>query len=103
MYQALAKGRVDVICAFATDGRIAAYDLVTLEDDKHFFPPYHAAPVVRIDVLNRYPSLGDILKLLAGTLDDEKMRQLNYMVDARKMSPKEVARQFLEQKRLLER
>lgn len=103
MYQALAKGKVDVICAFATDGRIAAYDLVTLEDDRHFFPPYHAAPVVRIDVLNRYPFLGDILKLLAGTLDDEKMRQLNYMVDAKKMSPKEVARQFLEQKGLLER
>lgn len=103
MYQALAKGRVNVICAFATDGRIAAYDLVTLEDNKHFFPPYHAAPVVRIDVLNRYPFLGDILKLLAGTLDDEKMRQLNYMVDAKKMSPKEVARQFLEQKRFLER
>jgi len=101
MYQALARGKVDVICAFATDGRIPAYNLVALQDDRKFFPPYHAAPVVRMEVLQNYPIVGDVLGLLAGKLDDETMQRLNYMVDERKMSPKEVARQFLERQGLL--
>jgi len=101
MYQALARGKVDVICAFATDGRIPAYDLVTLEDDLKFFPPYHAAPVVRLDTLQTYPELRKILNLLANTIDDETMRHLNYEVDENKKAPKEVARQFLFEKGLL--
>ena len=57
MYDAIAADEVDVIPAFTTDGRIAAYDLVPLDDDRHFFPPYFAAPVVRIETLRRYPQL----------------------------------------------
>jgi len=101
MYQALARGKVDVICAFATDGRIPAYNLVTLQDDQQFFPPYHAAPIVRMEVLQNYPIVGDVLGLLAGKLDDGTMQRLNYMVDEEKMSPnKEVARQFLKEQGL---
>jgi osmoprotectant transport system permease protein len=95
MYQAAAKGEVDVICAFATDGRIPAYDLQVLADDKHFFPPYHAATVVRQKVLNRYPQLRKVLQQLAGLFDDETMQMLNYEVDGKKRAPADVAFEFL--------
>ena len=61
MYEAVAKKEVDVICAFATDGRIASYHLKPLIDDRQFFPPYHAAPVIREDFLKKYPEIGDDL------------------------------------------
>ena len=86
MYKACADGSVDVICAFATDGRIAAYDLVTLKDDKNFFPPYQAAPLVRAQVLGVYPRLENILNRLAGRIDNTTMQKLNYQVDRSKNS-----------------
>jgi osmoprotectant transport system permease protein len=95
MYKAVANDQVDVICAFATDGRIAAYDLVSLEDDEHFFPPYHAAPVIREETLRAYPEVRAALALLAGKLDDETMRRLNYEVDEKQRTPREVAAEFL--------
>lgn len=95
MYQALALGKVDVICAFATDGRILAYNLLLLEDDRRFFPPYQAAPVIRMEVLQNFPELRQVLNLLAGAINNETMQQLNYEVDENKRSPKEVAREFL--------
>ncbi|MDY7011798.1 MAG: glycine betaine ABC transporter substrate-binding protein [Planctomycetota bacterium] len=97
MYKACADGAVDVICAFATDGRIAAYDLFTLEDDKKYFPPYYAAPVVRSETLARYPKLEEILNRLTGKLDDATMRELNLQVDREKNPRKAtaVAREFL--------
>lgn len=97
MYKACADGSVDIICAFATDGRIAAYDLVTLEDDKSFFPPYHAAPVVRGDTLSKHPELARLLNRLGGKLDDTTMQRLNLQVD-REENPRKassVARDFL--------
>ncbi len=97
MYKACADEAVDVICAFATDGRIAAYDLVTLEDDKEYFPPYHAAPLIRAETLANHPELEDILNRLAGKLDDAAMRDLNLQVD-REDDPQKaatVARHFL--------
>jgi len=102
MYQAIANREVDVICAFATDGRIAAYNLQLLEDDWAFFPPYHAAPVVRRESLNAYPQLRPVLARLAGVLNDVTMRQLNYEVDEHKRAPREVARQFLVSRNLSE-
>ena len=95
MYQALARGKVDVICAFATDGRVPAYDLVTLQDDRQFFPPYHAAPVVRMKTLLTHPELRQVLIRLANILDDTMMSRLNYQVDELKHSPREVAHHFL--------
>jgi len=95
MYQAVAREEVDVICAFATDGRIAAYDLQTLEDDKGFFPPYYAAPVVRRDTLADHPEIRAALAPLAGLLDDETMQRLNLEVDEKKREPADVARRFL--------
>jgi len=95
MYQAVAREEVDVICAFATDGRIASYDLQTLEDDKAFFPPYYAAPVVRRDTLADHPEIRAALAPLAGLLDDETMQRLNLEVDEKKREPADVARRFL--------
>lgn len=97
MYKACADGAVDVICAFATDGRIAAYDLFTLEDDKRYFPPYYAAPLVRAETLAKYSTLEGTLNRLAGKLDDATMRELNLQVD-RENDPRKasaVARDFL--------
>lgn len=101
MYKAIEGGKVDIICAFATDGRIPAYGLQPLEDDKNFFPPYYAAPVVRNETLAKYPEIRDALAPLAGVLDDVTMQQLNYLVDEEKQDPTDVARDFLMTKDLL--
>lgn len=101
MYQAAAEGQVDVICAFATDGRIEKYNLRTLDDDRGFFPPYVAAPIVREAVLEAHPELEQVLNRLAGALDDDTMRALNFEVDEHKRDAADVARDFLEREGLL--
>ena len=101
MYEALGKGEMDVICAFATDGRIAAYNLETLEDDRRFFPPYHAAPVIREKILKEHPGLRNILALLEGLLDDVTMQSLNFKVDGKGYSPAQVAKSFLKSQGLI--
>lgn len=95
MYKALAQGQVDVICGFATDGRIAAYNLLPLEDNKAFFPPYYAAPVIRQEILESHPEIGSSLMRIAGRLDDATMQQLNYSVDQNHMDLRSVAHDFL--------
>jgi glycine betaine/choline ABC-type transport system substrate-binding protein len=101
MYEAVSKGEVDVICAFATDGRIAAYNLKPLKDDLQFFPPYHAAPVIRQEILQMHPELDGVLSLVEGLLDNAAMQRLNLEVDGKKRRPAEVAKAFLEEKGLL--
>lgn len=95
MYKAVARGEVDIICAFSTDGRIEAYDLAVLEDDRNFFPPYHAAPVVRRQALEAYPELRDALGSLSGAISEKAMQRLNFEVDEKGRSPEEVAGEFL--------
>ncbi|NLX14641.1 MAG: ABC transporter permease subunit [Phycisphaerales bacterium] len=99
MYQALASGQVDVISGFATDGRIVAYKLRVLEDDRAFSPPYHAAPVVRGEVLREHPELRAVLMPLAGTISNAAMRKLNHAVDVEGKRPALVAREWLDQRR----
>ena len=101
MYKAIADGEVDLICGFATDGRIPAFDLVMLEDDKQFFPPYYAAPVVRSDTLDKYPELEGILSKLADKIDNKTMAQLNYEVDEKGRQASGVAREFLQKQGLI--
>lgn len=101
MYRALADGSVDVIDGFATDGRIPAYDLVVLEDDKNFFPPYYAAPLVRVDKLKEHPELGKILNRLGGQISDHTMQKLNYEVDDKGRKAYDVARAFLVSRQLI--
>ncbi len=95
MYRAIAREQVDIISAFATDGRIAAYDLRVLEDDRGFFPPYYAAPVARGAVLEQYPEVTETLNTLAGLIDNETMRRLNQEVDEEGRDPVAIARDFL--------
>jgi len=96
MYEALADGQVDVICAFATDARIAEYNLRTLRDDRSFFPPYDAAPVVRGELLRAHPEIRDALAVLAGTIADEDMRRMNHAVDIERRDPASVAREWVD-------
>jgi osmoprotectant transport system substrate-binding protein len=100
-YKALETGAVDVVVAFGTDGEIDAYQLVVLEDDKHFFPPYAVAPVVRAQSLQAFPSIAPTLNKLAPLLTDEVMRHLNYQVDGARQEPADVAHAFLTQSALL--
>ena len=101
MYEAIRNKKVDVICAFATDGRIAAYHLKPLKDDRKFFPPYYAAPVVREGMLKAHPKLGDVLSLLGGLIDDAEMQRLNFEVDGKKRRIEVVAEKFLKAKGMI--
>ncbi len=97
-YIALASNKVDLIAGNSTEGRIAAMDLVQLEDDRRYFPPYEAVYMVRKDSLARMPILGEMLAKLANAITTEEMRQLNYEVDANKRGPAEVVREWIKRK-----
>lgn len=97
-YIALASGKVDLIAGNSTEGRIAALDLVQLEDDRHYFPPYEAVYLVRSDSLERVESLREVLAKLAHAIPTEEMRQLNYEVDANKRGQADVVREWLKRK-----
>jgi len=94
-YRALADGKVDVIAGNSTDGQIEALDLVALEDDRHYFPPYQAAPVMRADLLRRHPAIGPALDELAGKISDADMRRLNAEADVRHRDIATLARDWL--------
>ncbi len=95
VYKAIAENQVDVISGFATDGRIPAFNLVVLEDDMKFFPPYFAAPVVRTELLAKAPKIADVLNQLAGKISDDAMAALNFTVDGKKQDAEMVAKEFL--------
>lgn len=95
MYKAAFEKHLDVISGYSTDGRLKAYDLVVLDDDKHIFPPYYAAPIVRDDALKKFPDLEPTLNLLSGKINDSVMTVLNYRTDYLHQSPERVARDFL--------
>ena len=94
-YRALAEGRVDLIAGNSTDGQIAALGLYHLRDDRRYFPPYEAVPIVRQETLERYPPLREILRELGGTIDVATMRHMNYLVDVERRAVADVARDFL--------
>ncbi|MBV8726361.1 MAG: hypothetical protein JO233_01140 [Candidatus Eremiobacteraeota bacterium] len=94
-YRALLHGDADVVTAFTTDGAIAANNLVVLQDDKHFWPAYHIAPVVRIDALRRAPIIASTLNRIAPAIDDATARSMNYAVDIKKQDSADVAAAFL--------
>lgn len=95
LYEAVRDEEVDVITGFATDPRIVAYDLVLLEDDLGFFPPYFAAPVIRQEVLDANPEVEDLLREIGPHLTDEKMSELNAQVNIDGMDSNDVAWEFL--------
>jgi len=95
-YRALQSGELDIIAGNSTDGLIAALDLYQLEDDKHYFPPYQAVFVARRDV---QPALIAPFAKLAGAISTDEMRRMNYEVDGKKRSPRDVAAEWVERPR----
>lgn len=100
-YNAIASDEVQVIDAFSTDGKLTELDLTVLEDDKEYFPPYYAVPLVNNKILENNPQLKETLNRLENVLSDKEMQQLNYRVDVKKEDMNAVARDFLEKKGML--
>lgn len=100
LYRALLENQVDMVAGNSTDGLIAARDLAILEDDKHYFPPYQAVPMIRRETLKLHPAVRDALHELGGKISDEEMRRLNYAVDGEHRDVAEVVREFLRAKHL---
>lgn len=100
-YEGLVNGQADVVVAFGTDGQLAAFDLMLLEDDKGLFPPYQIAPVVRQQAIDVYPRIPEVLNKLAPLLTDATMQRLNFEVDGKKREPADVAKEFLQQNNLI--
>jgi len=94
LYRALEAHQVDMIAANSTDGPIQTLGLTVLQDDRHYFPPYQAVPLVRNDALRRWPQIQLALDALAGKITAEDMRALNEAVDGRHRDPAEVVRAF---------
>ncbi len=95
MYKAAYEKQLDVISGYSTDGRLAAFNLVILQDDRHIFPPYYAAPIIKQATLKKYPDLENTLNLLSGKINDSVMTRLNYLTDYLHQSPEQVAKDFL--------
>ncbi len=100
LYRALVERQVDLVAGNSTDGLIAALNLAVLEDDRHYFPPYEAVPIMGEATLERHPELHAVLGELAGKISEEEMRRMNYAVDGERRDPKEVVRDFLKAKGL---
>jgi osmoprotectant transport system substrate-binding protein len=100
LYRALLEKQADIVAGSATDGAIFAHDFVVLQDDKHYFPPYDAVPIVREDTLRRHPALGPALAELAGRISEDEMRRMNYAVDGEHRDVKQVVAEFLRRKKL---
>ncbi|WP_343610848.1 ABC transporter permease/substrate-binding protein [Chryseobacterium oranimense] len=95
MYKAAYEKELDLISGYSTDGRIKAFDLYVLNDDKKIFPPYFAAPVIKTKTLQKFPDLEKTLNLLAGKFNDSIMTDLNYKSDYLKQTPEKIAKDFL--------
>lgn len=95
LYRALQNNQVDIVAGSNTDGLIAALDLVVLDDDQHYFPPYDAVPIVRRETLERHPEVGAALQKLGGRITADDMRRMNYAVDGEKKDAAGVVKDFL--------
>jgi osmoprotectant transport system substrate-binding protein len=100
-YQALRDGQVNVALVLSTDGRIPAFGFIVLKDDKGFFPSYALTPVIRTEVLNENPKIGELLNALSSKLDDDTIAALNSRVDVGRESIESVSREFLQKNKLI--
>ena len=101
-YQAMKDKKIDVMVIFTTDGQLAISDVVVLKDDKKMYPSYRAGTVIRSEILSEYPELKPVLEKLNNILDDKTMADLNYQVESKGKKPEDVAREYLQEKGLLE-
>lgn len=97
VYTALATKEMDVVLGYSTDGKIASYDLVLLEDDKKLFPPYDCSPVASVEIARKYPEVNESIMSLVGQISTETMQELNRRADEDLVEPSEVAKDFLEE------
>ena len=102
-YQAIQSGDIQITDAYSTDAEIARYDLVVLEDDKHLFPPYQGAPLMKAELLEKHPELEAILNKLAGKITESQMSQMNYQVGIDGKDAYTVAHDFLVEQGLLKK
>lgn len=98
--RALRDRQIDLAGGNTTDGLIPALDFIVLEDDRHYFPPYEAVPVIRQETLRQHPEVGQALTELAGKISDAEMQQLNYAVDGQHQDVQKVVREFMRKKNL---
>lgn len=96
-YQAIDSGEVQLVDAYSTESNIKRYDLVVLEDDLGLFPPYQGAALMKIDTLDKYPQIKDILEQLSGKITEEEIIDMNYDVDVKGRSAKDVAIEFIKE------
>ena len=102
-YTALLNNNSQVIDAFTTDGLLRKFNLTVLEDDKNFFPPYYAVPLLKQKTLEKYPEVEKLMSKLGPYLTDEVMQEMNYQVDEVGKNPEEVAKEFLLANKLIEK
>jgi osmoprotectant transport system substrate-binding protein len=100
LYRALADKQVDLVAGNSTDGVIASLHMVALEDDRHYFPPYEAVPLVRRATLEKHPEVRAAIGALAGKISVDEMRLMNYAVDGEHRDPADVVRAFRKAKGL---
>lgn len=102
-YTALLNNNSQVIDAFTTDGLLRKFNLTVLEDDKNFFPPYYAVPLLKQKTLEKYPEVEKLMSKLGPYLTDDVMQEMNYQVDEVGKNPEEVAKEFLLANKLIEK
>lgn len=100
LYRALIEKHVDVVAGNSTDGLIAALDLAVLDDDRHYFPPYQAVPIIRRETLDAHPEIRTALNELGGRISEDEMRRMNYAVDGEHRDAKMVVAEFLRMKNM---
>ena len=102
LYSGIEEGEIDATTGFGTDGQIAAFDLLVLEDDKSFWPPYPAAPIMRQEIIDEHPEVAELLNQLSAVIDADTMQTLNWEVAGNGREADEVAREFLVEQGLID-
>lgn len=100
-YQAIEQGKIDLIDAYSTDAELKKYGMVVLKDDKHLFPPYQGAPLLKDETIKEHPEVVKALNQLAGKITDEEMQTMNYAVTYQNKSPESIARTYLKKEKLI--
>lgn len=100
-YQAIEQGKIDLIDAYSTDAELKKYGMVVLKDDKHLFPPYQGAPLLKDETIKEHPEVVKALNQLAGKITDEEMQTMNYAVTYQNKSPESIARAYLKKEKLI--
>jgi osmoprotectant transport system substrate-binding protein len=94
-YKLLDTGKADAVVAFTTDGQLTSKNVVLLEDNKHFYPPYFVCPVIREDVIKKDPKIKKIINAVSAKLTEKNMQEMNAEVDLQKQKYQDVAKEFL--------